>query len=266
MDPALFTLNPGTTPVLVTIPHAGRHVPRDILDRFGSIGQACVDTDWWMEALYDGAAARGIGVLRATHSRYVVDLNRGADDGVLYPGLPVTGLVPHLTFDGDPIYRDGEAPGPDETAARVASYWRPYHDAITQELDRLRAQFGTAILWDAHSIRSEIPRLFEGVLPDLNIGTHDGASCAASLADAVRQVAAASGYSHVYNGRFKGGYTTRHYGQPERGIHAIQLELAQTTYLASENAPWPVSPAKADALCTTINAMLDRLLGWCYTS
>ncbi|GBQ87435.1 N-formylglutamate amidohydrolase [Acetobacter nitrogenifigens DSM 23921 = NBRC 105050] len=259
----VFTLTPGSSPILVTIPHAGTALAPGMEARMTVRGLRLPDTDWYMPDLYNGAALRGVGVLTAHYSRYVVDLNRGADDAALYPGRPSTGLAPHLTFDGTPIYLEGEAPGGEEIAQRTEAYWRPYHDAVTAELKRLRAKHGWAILWDAHSIRSQVERLFEGVLPDLNVGTNSGASCAASLSNAVmEQVGMSPDYTHVLNGRFRGGYTTRHYGTPGTGVHAVQLEIAQSTYLASEDDPWPADATKSARLRDAINGLLDTLLSW----
>jgi N-formylglutamate deformylase len=261
--PEIVSFAPGSTPILVTIPHAGCALPPGLADRMTPIGVQLPDTDWYMERLYAGAAERGIGVVRANYARYVVDLNRGPDDGILYPGRPSTGLVPCFTFAGEAIYRPGEEPGAAEIAERTEQFWKPYHEAIARELDRLRTLHGWAVLWDAHSIRSEIPRLFEGKLPDLNIGTNSGASCAPALSETVMACARGlSDYSYVLDGRFRGGYTTRHYGTPDSAIHAIQLEIAQSTYLAHEDAPWPADPDLEAKLQAGIDAFLDTLLGW----
>ncbi|MBS1073980.1 N-formylglutamate deformylase [Gluconobacter sp. Dm-73] len=259
----IFSFVRGTMPVLVTLPHSGSHLAPGMERRMTERGRQLPDTDWYMEHLYAGALSKGLGVLRANHSRYVVDLNRGADDAALYPGRPSTGLVPALTFDGQPIYRAGQAPDESEIAERRETYWRPYHDAVAQELERLRQKWGWAVLWDGHSIKSTIPRLFEGALPDLNLGTNSGQSCGGELQTLLeKRLAANVGYSHVVNGRFKGGYTTRHYGQPEHGIHAIQLEIAQSTYLRSEEAPWPIDLEKAVRLSRMIDSLLETALCW----
>ncbi|GBR68966.1 N-formylglutamate deformylase [Gluconobacter kanchanaburiensis] len=259
----VFSLVRGTMPVLVTLPHSGCHLAPGMERRMTARGRQLPDTDWYMEHLYAGALSSGIGVLKASHSRYVVDLNRGADDAALYPGRPSTGLVPSLTFDGLPIYRAGQEPDDCEIAERREAYWRPYHAAVTEELERLRQKWGWAVLWDGHSIKSDIPRLFEGTLPDLNIGTNSGQSCNVDLeARLGLRMAESPFYSHVVNGRFKGGYTTRHYGQPARGIHAVQLEIAQSTYLKSEDGPWPIDLEKAVRLSRMINALLETALCW----
>ncbi|GBQ81220.1 N-formylglutamate amidohydrolase [Gluconacetobacter johannae DSM 13595] len=259
----IFSLTPGHLPILITIPHAGDRLAPGMEDRMTPRGKRLPDTDWYMEHLYAFALSRGIGVLRANFSRYVVDLNRGHDDAALYPGRPSTGLVPLLGFDGQPIYSEGREPGPAEVAERTKRYWQPYHDAIRNELDRLREACGWAILWDVHSIGSEIPRLFEGRLPDLNFGTNSGQSCAPSLArDVLACAEGLASYSHVRDGRFKGGHTTRHYGRPETGIHAVQLEIAQSTYLASENDPWPIDLQAAATLSGAIERLIDTAVAW----
>lgn len=259
----VFSFTPGTLPILITIPHAGDRLAPGMEERMTPRGRKLPDTDWYMEHLYAFALSKGIGILRANFSRYVVDLNRGRDDAALYAGRPSTGLVPLLGFDGQPIYQDGQEPDADEIAARTDQYWQPYHDAVQAELMRLREQFGWAILWDAHSICSEIPRLFEGRLPDLNFGTNSGISCAPSLAEALlARAETLIAYTHVHDGRFKGGYTTRHYGQPEDNIHTIQLEIAQSTYLASEQAPWPIDLQAAANLSAAIEPLLTAAADW----
>lgn len=259
----VFSFTRGDAPVLVTIPHAGTALMPGMAERMTEIGVSLPDTDWYMERLYAVAADLGIGVLRANYSRYVIDLNRGADDAMLYPGRPKTGLVPEFTFDGEPIYRTDEVPDESEISLRRTLYWQPYHDAVTEELARLKARWGWAILWDGHSIRDEIPRLFEGKLPDLNFGTNDGVSCAASLIMPIMEsVTRQPDYTHVLNGRFKGGYTTRHYGQPETGLHAIQLEKAQSIYLDRQSAPWPISEMKRRAVVDVVGALLRQASAW----
>lgn len=260
---AVYTFTPGDAPVLVTLPHAGQLLPQGFKERMTEHGATLPDTDWYMETLYDVAQGLGIGVLRANYSRYVVDLNRGADDGVLYPGRPSTGLVPHLTFSGLPIYQDGHIPDEQEVADRTRVFWQPYHAQIEQELTRLKTKWGWAVLWDGHSIASKIPRLFEGVLPDLNFGTNMGAACAPELAQAlVANASTLPHYTHVLDGRFKGGYTTRHYGRPDQQVHAVQLELAQTTYLESEEKPWLLNSSKVELLKQALTQFLQCALAF----
>lgn len=260
----VFSFTRGDAPVLVTIPHAGTALMPGMVERMTDTGAALPDTDWYMERLYTAASDLGIGVLRANYSRYVIDLNRGADDVTLYPGRPKTGLVPDLTFDGEPIYRAGETPDEAEISARRSAYWQPYHDAVAEELARLKARWGWAVLWDGHSIRDEIPRLFEGQLPNLNFGTNEGASCDPSLIVPIMEsVERQTDYTHVLNGRFKGGYTTRHYGRPSEGLHAIQLEKAQSVYLEGQSAPWPISETKLRDMVGTVAGFLHHAKAWC---
>ncbi|RFD21437.1 N-formylglutamate deformylase [Komagataeibacter melaceti] len=258
-----FSFVPGDLPVLITLPHAGEQLAPGMAERMTPRGRQLPDTDWYMERLYGFARDKNIGVIRANHSRYVVDLNRGSDDAALYAGRPSTGLVPLLGFDGQPIYHEGSEPDDTEMARRTETYWKPYHDAVAQELARLREKWGWAILWDGHSICSEVPRLFEGRLPDLNFGTNSGVACDPSLLQAVVERAETlTAYSHVVDGRFKGGFTTRHYGRPAENIHAIQLEIAQSTYLASEQAPWPADPDAAARLSGALEHLMDAALAW----
>ena len=257
-----FEFRQGTAPLLVSMPHVGLNIPGDVAAGMTGLALSLSDTDWHIDRLYDFLGELGASVIAATHSRYVVDLNRPPDGASLYPGQATTGLCPDRTFDGEPLYRDGAAPDEAEIARRVARYWRPYHAQIASELERIRDSHGFALLWDAHSIRSEVPRLFDGRLPDFNLGTADGAACDGGLAGRVMAVAeAAPGYGAVLNGRFKGGYITRHYGDPARGIHAIQLELSQRTYM-EEAPPFSFDEPLAQGVRPVIRGMLDVMLDW----
>lgn len=258
-----FHFHQGTQPLLVSMPHAGTHVPVDIAALLTDEARQVPDTDWHMPQLYAFAKAMGASILVATHSRYVVDLNRSPDGASLYPGQSVTGLCPVDTFDDTPLYQRGEdQPGKAEIERRRAAYWAPYHAQLQAELARLRGLHGRVLLWDAHSIRSELPRFFDGKLPDLNLGTADGASCDFVLAQQLLAVAQqAPEKTAVLNGRFKGGYITRHYGQPAQGIHAVQLELAQCTYM-QEALPFDYLPERAHTLQPTLQQLLQIALDW----
>jgi N-formylglutamate amidohydrolase len=246
------SLHPGTTPLLICVPHDGWQIPTDIVQYMGGAGRAIPDTDWHVAQLYDFAQQRGASLLVANFSRYVVDLNRPPDDAALYPGQLATGLCPLRTFAGADIYLE---PIDIDVAARVSAYWQPYHDQLAQCLAELRERHGYALLWDAHSMTSRVPTMFDGDLPALNIGTWDGRSCDAALSAAIMSVAHASAYEAVLDGRFKGGYTTRHYGDPGNSIHAVQLELAQRTYMHETTLDYDRD--KATKLRATLNAMLD---------
>jgi N-formylglutamate deformylase len=220
------------------------------------------DTDWHVERLYDFLGELGASVIQATHSRYVVDLNRPPDSAPLYPGAANTGLCPTEQFDGAPVYRPGQAPEAAEVQERLKLFWRPYHDRLSAELQALRARHGVALLYEAHTIRSRVPRLFGGRLPDINLGTADGASAPADLAALLLATAAASDrYSSVLNGRFKGGYITRHYGRPAEGIHAVQLELTQLTYM-DEDPPFGFRDDLAAAVRPVLRAIVQAMIGW----
>ncbi len=256
--PALFNLTRGQAPILVSFPHSGTYLPPDIAARMTGIARTVPDTDWHVPRLYAFLDAMGASRIEATHSRYVVDLNRPPDDKELYAGQKKTGLVPVDTFRGEPLYVEGQEPGPDEIIAR-RSFWQPYHDALATELSRLKAIHGSVILWDAHSIECELPSLFEGRLPDLNLGTYDGKSCDTDIADAAFAAAKASGLSAVLNGRFKGGYITRHYGTPKKGVHAIQLEMAQAIYM-DQGPPFTFRNDLAPKVTATIRSMIRAAL------
>ncbi|TWI35944.1 N-formylglutamate deformylase [Paracoccus sulfuroxidans] len=246
----------GDSPVILGLPHTGTFVPDAIRAKLNPRGQELADTDWHIEKLYDGLLP-GATKVRALFHRYVIDANRGPDDASLYPGQNTTGLVPTTDFDGAPIWL--EEPSEAEIAERKATYHAPYHAALAAEIERVKAKHGVAILYDCHSIRSHIPFLFEGTLPDFNIGTNLGATCDAAIEKAVFDIAAATGRTHVLNGRFKGGWTTRHYGQPGQGVHAIQMELAQSSHLTTEAAPFAYDEAKAEAMRAPLRAILEAL-------
>ena len=249
-------VTPGDSPVILGLPHTGTWLPDDIRARLNARGQVLADTDWHIERLYDGLLP-GATTVRATFHRYVIDANRGADDASLYPGQNTTGLVPLTDFDGEAIWLT--EPDAADIAHRKAQFHAPYHAALAAEVARVRARHGVAILYDCHSIRSHIPFLFPGTLPDFNVGTNLGTTCDPRIEAAVYDLCMASGRTHVLNGRFKGGWTTRHYGQPATGVHAIQMELAQSTHLSTEVPPFAYDDAKAEALRVTLRAILERL-------
>lgn len=246
----------GDSPVILGLPHTGTFLPDDIHEQLNARGQVLADTDWHIHRLYDGLLP-GATTVRATFHRYVIDANRGPDDASLYPGQNTTGLVPLTDFDGHPIW--DTALTPDDIADRRARFHAPYHAALAAQIARVKARHGVAIVYDCHSIRSVIPFLFDGTLPDFNIGTNNGATCDRRIEAATQEICAATGRSHVLNGRFKGGWTTRHYGRPETGVHAIQMELAQATHLATETPPFALDDAKAAALRVPLAAILGRL-------
>lgn len=244
-----YTIRHGASPLLISMPHVGTELPEEIRATLSPTGLQVDDTDWFIEDLYDFADDVGASVIRPLYSRYAIDLNRPADGHSLYPGQNTTGLCPLTTFDGAPLYLDGQQPNAAEIARRLPLYWQPYHDALQSMLDRIKAKHGYALLWDAHSIRSVIPHLFEGELPVFNFGTVEGTSCAAGLGESLlaRAQTLAPQMPAVLNGRFKGGYITRHYGAPERNVHAVQLELAQRSYMR-EAAPYTIDPMLAGKL------------------
>jgi N-formylglutamate deformylase len=251
----------GDAPLLVSMPHVGTGVPAGVAARLAPAAAALPDTDWHLPVLYDMLDALGATRIVATQTRYLIDLNRPPDGASLYPGQATTGLVPDLTFRGEPVWR-GPAPDADEVAARRERWWRPYHEALDAELARLRARHARVVLWDAHSIASVLPRFFEGRLPDLNFGTADGASCDPALLEAVlAPVRAQRGYSWVVDGRYKGGHITRRYGRPGEGVHAIQLEQAQVTYM-DEAPPYGLDAVRAARLRPLLGACLRAALDW----
>ncbi len=256
----------GEAPLIISMPHTGTAIPAEIAARLASPWLGTRDADWWVHRLYDFALAMGATMVRTKLSRTVIDANRDPSGVSLYPGQATTELCPATTFDGEPLYRAGLEPDEAEIAARRTAFFDPYHAALAAEVERLRARHGKIVLFEAHSIRSHIPRLFDGELPQFNIGTNNDATCAPALTKAVEEICAGSGYSHVVNGRFRGGWTTRHYGQPDRGIHAIQLELAIRGYMdepetvTEENWPTPYNEARAHALCVVLKRILEAAM------
>ena len=237
----------GDSPIILGQPHGGTFVPEEVFDRLNRRGQGLDDTDWHINRLYDGLLD-GATVVQSRVHRYVIDANRDPMGNSLYPGKNTTTLVPTINFEGEDIWRDGQEPTSDEIQSREKTFHRPYHELLGAEIKRVSDKHRVAILFDCHSIRSEIPFLFEGQLPSFSIGTNNGETCNPLVESTVTSICAnASGYTHVVNGRFKGGWTTRHYGQPKRGVHAIQLELAQRTYM-TESAPWTFDPKSAGRL------------------
>ncbi len=262
MPPYRFTQ--GSLPLLVSVPHAGTELPDDLRSRMTEAALALPDTDWQVDRLYDFLDDLGASAIVASQSRYVVDLNRAPDSRPLYPGASNTELCPTSSFDEAPIYREGQGPSPEEIEARLDTIWRPYHAKIREELTRIKAAHGIAVLWDAHSIRSEVPRFFEGRLPDLNLGTAGGKSASAELTGllgAVAREAEALGYSHAIDGRFQGGYITRSFGAPDASIHAVQLELSQITYM-DEDPPYGFREDLADKVRPVLQGLLDAALAW----
>jgi N-formylglutamate deformylase len=229
---SVYSFERGTLPLLVSIPHAGTDVPKIIGDCMTTVGRELPDTDWYVDQLYAFANRMGASVIKANYSRYVVDLNRSPDSAALYDSNPTSPVCAAMTFGGEAIYAPGKEPSSSEIIGRVQQYWRPYHEFLQEELDRMRAQHGFALLWDAHSILSEVPDLFTGVLPEFNIGTRNDVSCPAEVGMALLQSVESDGqYSAVLNGRFTGGYITMHYGLPANRVWAVQLELAQRIYM-----------------------------------
>nr|WP_321524372.1 N-formylglutamate deformylase [uncultured Cohaesibacter sp.] len=254
-----FDLTEGSSPIILGFPHVGTHLPDAVKAKLNDTGLLIADTDWFVDKLYSGLL-EGVTMVRANFHRYVIDANRAPSDESLYPGQNTTGLSPTTDFDGLPIYKDGMEPDADEIEARRLAWHKPYHDALAAQIERVKAIHGFAILYDCHSIRSNIPFLFEGKLPDFNIGTNEGTTCSKCVEKTVvTHAMGAAGFTAVLNGRFKGGWTTRHYGDPDSDVHAIQMELAQDTHLVREETPFEYDDKKAEALRVHLKAILTDL-------
>jgi N-formylglutamate deformylase len=257
-----FSLHAGTTSLLVSLPHVGTAIPAHQQHRYTAHALAVEDTDWHLDALYAFVRELGASLIVPRYSRYLIDLNRPPENAPMYPGANNTGLCPTRSFKGDPLYRPGLAPDEAEVASRRDAYWRPYHQALRNELDRLHGRHGHAVLFDGHSIKSELPWLFAGTLPDLNLGTADGASCAPGLRALLGQVLVEQQrFTHVMDGRFKGGHITRHYGQPHQGIHAVQLEMCWRCYMP-EAPPFVLDPMRAAEVTPLLQALVQAVLAW----
>lgn len=254
-----FEVRQGSSPVIISLPHTGTDVPPEVWNRLNATGQVLSDTDWHIHQLYDGLLDVATTV-RAMFHRYVIDANRDPAGTSLYPGQNTTGLIPTTDFDGLPIWKEGLEPTEQDIVDRLGSFHAPYHAALLLEIERVKSIHGVAIVYDCHSIRSNIPFLFAGTLPDFNIGTDNGSTCDVSIeAAAVDVVRNADGYTRVLNGRFKGGWTTRHYGKPNSGVHAIQMELAQSTHLTAEALPFTYDQTKAARVRVHLKSILTQI-------
>jgi N-formylglutamate deformylase len=260
MEETLFHFRQGTQPLLISIPHLGTIIPEEIRGQFLDVASIVADTDWHLDRVYGFAETIGASVLCAKYSRYAIDLNRAPSGDSLYPGQTTTGLCPVETFRGEPLYRQTDGPDIREVERRLQTYWRPYHEKLELELGRLKGLYGSVLLWDAHSIASHLPRLFDGKLPDLNIGTNSGASCDSLVLSAATQTLVDQPYTWVENGRFKGGYITRHYGRPADEVHAIQLEMCQSTYM-DESPPFEYRHELAKLVSPVVEGMVKAALG-----
>jgi formiminoglutamase len=263
--PDWLTIVRGHAPLVVSIPHAGTEISSAVHSQLVSSWHARKDADWWVDRLYGFANGQGATIIRTALSRSVIDVNRDPGGQSLYPGQATTELCPTTTFDGEPLYKDGRAPDEDEIGHRRRNFFQPYHEALERELSGLGREHRTIVLFDAHSIRSCVPRLFDGELPQLNFGTNSGASCSPELIARLEEIAGRSEYSCVTNGRFRGGYITRHYGRPANGVHAVQLELAMRAYMDEPAAPsadnWPTP--YDDMRAAPLRGLLTRLLEAC---
>ena len=262
MNNPVFALHQGTAPLLLSLPHAGTVIPDDLQPLYVPRALELEDTDWHLARLYEFVLAMGASLIVPHNSRYVIDLNRPSENTPMYPGVNNTELCPTRFFTGDPLYLHRQEPDAREITRRVASYWRPYHDALESELARLQAQHGHVVLFDGHSIKSQLPWLFEGKLPDLNLGTADGSSCAPGLRSALQQILQSqSRFTQVVDGRFKGGHITRWFGKPALGRHAVQLEMCWSTYMP-EQPPYGIETARADELAPVLRALVQTMIAY----
>ena len=262
MNTDVYDLYPGSRPLLVSLPHVGTRIPPELRPAFVTRAQNVEDTDWHLDQLYAFVRDLGASLIVPHYSRFVIDLNRPPENTPMYAGANNTELCPTRFFSGDPLYRAGRAPDAAAIDERRQRYWQPYHNALKAEMARLHAQHGHAVLFDGHSIKSELPWLFEGKLPDLNLGTASGASCAPTLRNALQgALQAQNGFTQVVDGRFKGGYITRRFGRPASGQHSVQLEMCWSTYM-QEQPPYAVEAVRAAALAPVLHTLVQTMLDW----
>jgi len=262
MTDTVYTLHQGNTPLLVSLPHVGTLIPPDQQIRYQRRALQVEDTDWHLDALYDFVKDQGASLIVPRYSRYLIDLNRPSENTPMYAGANNTELCPTRFFTGEPLYLDGQAPDEAEIARRIGTYWQPYRRALDLELARIQQTHGHAVLFDGHSIKSELPWLFEGALPDLNLGTVNGSSAAPALRDALTRVLESQRhFTHVVDGRFKGGHITRHYGRPDAGRHAVQLEMCWKCYMP-EQPPFAIEPARAERITPVLRALVQTMIDW----
>ena len=262
MNNPVYALRKGSAPLLVSLPHAGTVIPDALQPAYEPRALALEDTDWHLAQIYEFVLGMGASLIVPHNSRYVIDLNRPPENTPMYPGVNNTELCPSRFFTGDPLYLDGHAPDQQEIERRIERYWRPYHAAVEGELARLQALHGHVILFDGHSIKSELPWLFEGKLPDLNLGTASGTSCAPELRSALQQVLQAqSRFTQAVDGRFKGGHITRAFGRPAQGRHAVQLEMCWSTYMP-EVPPYGIDTGRAEQLAPVLRALVHTMLAY----
>ena len=259
---AIYELHQGSSPLIVSMPHSGLELPAGLTGRMTSVARSLRDTDWHIPRLYDFVKGLNATVIKANYSRYVVDLNRPASGESLYPGQATTGTCPEITFENEPLYQEGSEFDKAELPERIKTCWQPYHHALAAEIERVKARHGFCLLYDAHSIRSHVPRLFDGELPTLNLGTARDDSCAHALSEQLQEVLASqSHFDWLVNGRFVGGYITRNYGRPADGVHAVQMELAQSAYMMEDHSN-AYCPGKAALLQSVLKPLMDAMTHW----
>lgn len=255
-----YSVRAGDSPLVLSMPHSGVELAPGLASRLIPRAIALTDTDWHIPELYD-FVSEDVTIVRQNFGRYTIDVNRPPDGASLYPGQATTGLCPTTLFDGSPLYKPGEEPGDDEIADRRETYWRPYHEALTAEIARVRSIHGFAVLYDCHSIASEVPRLFDGVLPVINLGTARGESCDESIEAGLADIFAATDLTSVVNGRFVGGYITRHFGRPHENVHAVQMEIGQDAYM-TRGPEFAYAADVAAPLRAALSDMLTFLANW----
>lgn len=256
----IFSLAEGASPLIISIPHAGTYIPGEIEERLTAAALRLPDTDWHIPRLYNFASDMGVTVISANYSRYVIDLNRPPDNAALYPGQTKVSLCPDETFEGEKIYLDGAEPDENEISGRLSSYWNPYHEELRRQIDRIHREHGYTLLYDAHSIKGNLPRLFEGRLPDMNLGTAKGASCSPAAEQAACKPMQGCSYTAILNGRFIGGYITRHYGDPAHDVHALQMELVRENYMNEDD--FSFAEERAGNLRVVLKAVIQSILEW----
>jgi N-formylglutamate deformylase len=243
-----YRYQPGETPVLMCISHVGTAVPAEAAAAMTDAALALPDTDWDIDRLFHFAPALGVGFLKASVSRHVVDLNRDPADA---DGLPV---CPFVTLGGTPVYRPGAEPGAGTIAERLDAYWQPFHERLDAALTTIRDRFGVAVLIDLHSIPSA--RIGADAW-DVSLGTWDGATASPALADRMAAALEAAGSNLIeIDGPVRGGHVVRRYGRPQQGVHALTVVVNQDMYIEAE----PERRYREDR-ATVLRPRLERMLG-----
>ncbi len=251
-------------PILVSVPHAGILFPKEVLEKMDPEKAAFPeDTDWFVDQLYGFCSEMGITMIVANYSRCVVDLNRDPNNIPLYKdGRVITDVVSVTDFNGAPIYKDEYKPNETEIQNRLDHYFFPYHHKIEEILADLKKEFGVALLFDAHSIKKNVPGIQKDDFPQVILGDNDETSAHPELIQTAVESLSGKSFNFSHNFPFKGGFITRSFGKPEQNIHALQLEMTKTNYMNDSETEYDLERAEKiqQILKITLQNLTDKLL------